>query len=99
LIEAVKRSDGRFRQRLFQARREGLGIDQRRAVETSPIPLAIVNGGADRIVNLDYFDRVPYANLWEGRCHRVAALGHAPFWEGPDNFNPYLERFLGDLAK
>jgi pimeloyl-ACP methyl ester carboxylesterase len=99
LIEAVKRSDGRFRQRLFQARREGLGIDQRRAVETSPIPLAIVNGGADRIVNLDYFDRVPYANLWEGRCHRVAALGHAPFWEGPDNFDPYLERFLGDLTK
>jgi pimeloyl-ACP methyl ester carboxylesterase len=98
LIEAVKRSDGRFRQRLFQGRREGLGIDQRRSVETSPIPLSVVNGGADRIVNLDYFDRVAYANLWEGRCHRVPALGHAPFWEGPDNFNPYLERFLNDLT-
>lgn len=99
LIEAVKRCDGRFRKRLFEARREGLGIDQRRAVETSPIPLAVVNGGADGIVNLDYFDGIPYANLWEGRCHRIPALGHAPFWEGPNDFNPYLDRFLSDVSK
>ena len=98
LIEAVKRSDGRFRKRLFEARREGLGGDQRRAVETGPIPLAVVNGGADGIVNLDYFDGIPYANLWEGRCHRIPACGHAPFWQAPDDFNPYLERFLSNVG-
>lgn len=98
LIEAVKRSDGRFRKRLFEGRREGLGIDQRRFVETSPIPLAVINGGADRIVNLDYFDKVAYAHLWEGRCYRIPASGHAPFWEKPDDFNPHLERFLRDMG-
>jgi hypothetical protein len=43
-----------------------------------------------------YFDTVAYANLWEGHCHRVAGLGHAPFWEAPGNFDPILERFLQD---
>jgi len=57
----------------------------------------VVNGGADRLVNLDYSDTVSYANLWEGRCHRLSGLGHAPFWEAPGDFNPLLERFLHDV--
>ena len=95
--EAVARTDGRFRKRLFEAARTGEGVDQRLIVESSPLPLAVVNGGADRLVNLDYFDTVAYANLWEGRCHRLTGLEHAPFWEAPRNFNPVLERFLNDV--
>jgi pimeloyl-ACP methyl ester carboxylesterase len=97
LREAVVRADGRFRKRLFEAARAGEGVDQRQIVESSPVPLAVVNGGADRSVNLDYFETVAYANLWEGHCHRVAGLGHAPFWEAPDDFDPFLERFLQDV--
>lgn len=97
LRDAVARTDGRFRKRLFEAARAGEGVDQRLTVETSPIPLAVVNGGADRIANLDYFDTVAYANLWEGRCHRLPGLGHAPFWESPSDFHPFLERFLHDI--
>jgi len=97
LRDAVARADGRFRKRLFEAARAGEGVDQRLIVESSPVPLAVVNGGADRVVKLDYFDTVAYANLWEGRCHRLAGLGHAPFWEAPGNFDPILERFLQDV--
>jgi pimeloyl-ACP methyl ester carboxylesterase len=97
LHDAVARADGRFRKRLFEAARAGEGVDQRLVVESSPVPLAAVNGGADRIVNLDYFDTVAYANLWEGRCHRLDGLGHSPFWEAPGDFNPVLERFVGDV--
>jgi pimeloyl-ACP methyl ester carboxylesterase len=97
LREAVRRADGRFRKRVFEAARAGDGVDQRLIVESSPVPLAVVNGGADRVVNLDYFDTVAYANLWEGHCHRLAGLGHAPFWEAPGDFNPVLERFVRDV--
>ena len=65
---------------------------------SSPLPLAVVNGGADPFVDLDYFDTVAYASLWERRCHRLAGLGHAPFWEAPGDFDPLLERFLRDIA-
>jgi pimeloyl-ACP methyl ester carboxylesterase len=97
LRDAMARTDARFRKRLFEAARAGEGVDQRLAVESVQIPIAVVNGGADRIVNLDYIDTVAFANLWDGRCHRLAGLGHAPFWEAPSEFNPILERFLRDL--
>lgn len=97
LRDAALRADGRMRKRLFEAAREGLGVDQRRTVETSPIPLAVVNGAADPLIKLDYFDTVAYANLWEGRCHRLSGLGHAPFWESPAVFAPLLQRFLLDV--
>jgi pimeloyl-ACP methyl ester carboxylesterase len=97
LRDAVVRADGRFRKRIFEASRAGEGVDQRLTVETSPVPLAVMNGGADRLINLDYVDTVAYANLWDGRCHRLPGLGHAPFWEAPAIFNPVLERFLRDV--
>jgi pimeloyl-ACP methyl ester carboxylesterase len=97
LRECVARADGRFRKRLFEAARAGAGVDQRLIVETSPVPLAVVNGGADRIVNLDYLDTVAYANSCERHAHRVAGAGHAPFWDAPSEFNPILERFLRDV--
>jgi pimeloyl-ACP methyl ester carboxylesterase len=98
LHEAVARADGRFRKHLFEAARNGQGGDQRLAVGRSLIPLAVVNGGADPVINLDYVDSVGYGNLWEGRCHRLAGLGHASFWQGPDDFEVILERFLQDMG-
>ncbi len=97
LRNAALRTDGRMRKRLFEAAREGLGVDQRRTVETCRNPLAVVNGAADPLIKLDYFDTVAYANLWEGRCHRLADVGHAPFWQAPGVFAPLLQRFLLDV--
>lgn len=97
LHQAMARTDGRFRKRLFEAARSGAGVDQRLAVESTPVPIAAVNGADDRIVNLDYIDSVAFANLWEGQCHRLPGVGHAPFWEAPSDFNPLLERFLRDV--
>ena len=97
LRDAVVRADGRFRKRLFEAACAGEGVDQRLIVENSSIPVAVVNGDLDRIINLDYFDTVSYANLWQGRCHRLNGLRHAPFWEAPGDFDPVLERFLQDV--
>ena len=97
LHDAMARTDGRFRKRLFEAAHAGEGVDQRLTVESSPTPLAIVNGGADNIVKLDYFDTVAYANLWEGRCHRLDGASHAAFWEAPGDFDLILEHFLQDI--
>ncbi len=94
---AVARTDGRARITMFNAFLAGHGIDQHRTVETSRVPLAVVNGDDEPFVDLDFVDGLNYANLWEGRCHRLPGLGHAPFWEAPEVFDPILERFLGDI--
>jgi pimeloyl-ACP methyl ester carboxylesterase len=97
LREAIARADGRFRKRLFEAQRAGAGTDQRRVVESSLVPLAVVNGGKDPIVNLDYIDSVAYANLWRGHCSRLSGAGHASFWHDANQFNFVLESFLRDV--
>jgi pimeloyl-ACP methyl ester carboxylesterase len=95
---AIERADGLARKTVFKAARSGLGVDQRWFVENSPVPLAVVNGSEDPFINLDYLDVPKYANLWEGRCHRLPGLKHAPFWEAPDIFDGLLGRFIDDVA-
>ena len=95
---AIRRTDKRFRDFLFKAARAGAGGDQRDAVETSQVPIAVVNGAADPLVKLDYLDSIAYGNLWDGRCHRLPRAGHAPFWQQPAAFNTILGRFLDALA-
>jgi pimeloyl-ACP methyl ester carboxylesterase len=98
LGQAVARADGRFRKRLFEAVLAGEGVDQQLTVQSSSVPLAVVNGSADQLINLDYLNTVAYANLWGEQCRRLDGLGHAPFWEAPGVFNPVLESFLQDVA-
>jgi pimeloyl-ACP methyl ester carboxylesterase len=95
---AIERADGLARKTLFEGARSGVGADQRWIVENLPIPLAVVNGSQDPFVRLDYFEVPKYANLWEGRCHRLPGLKHAPFWEAPDVFDELLGRFIEDIA-
>lgn len=97
LYDAMARTDGRFRKRLFEAARAGEGVDQKLTVESSHVPLAVINGAHDKIANLDYFDTVPYGNLWTNKCYRISNAGHTPFWETPAAFNDLLERFLQDV--
>jgi len=97
--EAVARVDQRFRKRLFEGAREGLGSNQRFTVESSNLPLAVVNGSSDKIIKLDYFDTVKYGNLWDNTCHRLPGAGHAPFWQTPNDFNTILGRFLKYVEK
>lgn len=96
--QAIARTDAAFRPALFEGARRGLGANQRDIVSLKPVPIAIANGANDGIVNLDYIDSVPYANLWRGQCARIPGATHSPFWEVPDQFNALLAGFMADFA-
>ena len=97
MLADARRTDGRAREGMLADALAGGVADQRRIAETAGPPLAIVNGASDPFVDLDYFATVAYANLWSGQVHNLEGVGHAPFWEAPERFNPLLERFLRDL--
>jgi pimeloyl-ACP methyl ester carboxylesterase len=97
LRDAVARTDGQARELMFESFRNGIGVNQREAALYSAVPLAIVNGGGEPFVNNDYVVSLPYENLWENKVHLMENIGHAPFWEAPNIFNPYLNRFLESL--
>lgn len=98
LEQVTKRADGRARRLMNQALLEGKGVDQRKAVAETKIPVAIVNGADDVFLKLDVFDRLEYGNLWKGNCIRLEGLYHAPFWQKPEAFLPVLKDFVTDCS-
>jgi len=94
---AVRRTDGRARQYMFEAVFAGTQTDQRELVATSPVPLAIVNGADDPVINLDYIDSLTYQNLWTAQPLRIAGAGHGPHWQRHKEFNELLLGFLHSL--
>ena len=93
----IKRADGRLRKHVLRSLMRGECADQRRVVETNPIPLAVIDGVDDPIVRRSYVEHLNYAALWGGQCHTISGAAHAPFWEQPDSFNRLLHRFLKDI--
>ena len=94
LEAAIARADPRVRQLVFTSFLDGALSDQRQIVETSEIPLAVVNGADDSLVDVDYLGTLSYANLWTRKCYLVPRAGHAPFLDTPVVFNHLLRQFL-----
>ena len=99
MLKAARRTHGIARETFFANALSGGAEDQRKIVETSMIPLAIVNGSDDAFINGAYFATLHYANLWDGEVHVLKGVGHAPFWEAPDAFNPLLGRFAAEVSR
>jgi len=83
----------------MEAALRGEGVDQREVVETADMPLAIVNGREEALVNNAYVQSIHYANLWRRQVFLIDNAGHAPFWDEPQAFNALLGDFLEDVTK
>lgn len=94
----VRRADGRLRKIMFGSMMSGRCADERKVVEISPIPVAMVNGSLDPFFRQSYVAAIRYAALWDGMCHVIPDAGHAAFAEMPAIFNPMLMRFCDDVA-
>ncbi|MBN9890356.1 alpha/beta fold hydrolase [Salipiger abyssi] len=97
LLRAVARTDGRARRLMFTRILAPEATDQQATAIHSRVPLAIVNGEDDVFIDNDFIAAVPYGALWEDTVYRLPGVGHAPFWETPDQFDPYLDRFMASL--
>jgi len=75
----------------------GQGSDQKAVAESATVPLAIINGSKDPVVNLDYIDSLDFANVWEGEPIRIPDAGHGVHREKACEFNAILLRFADFL--
>jgi pimeloyl-ACP methyl ester carboxylesterase len=98
LLEAVRRADGRVRSATVRSMMRGECSDQKRAVETSPVPVALVSGREEPFVRLSYLDTLAGPTLWHGMPLVIEEAGHAPFWDQPAAFNELLAAFAADSA-
>lgn len=99
LLEAISRADGRVRTTVFKGLMRGDGADQKRTVEDSGVPIAIVNGANEPFARLSYLNSLSYRTLWGDKCHVIEGAAHAPFLTAPEQFNPLLAAFVADVSR
>ena len=99
ILKAVARTDGIARQTmLVDWSTPGAGHEHRPFVAQWLQPIAVLQGQQDAFVSGDYLQSLKWNNLWRGEIQFFEGIGHAPFWQDPEQFNDLLDRFLEDLG-
>jgi pimeloyl-ACP methyl ester carboxylesterase len=72
--------------------------DEIKIVSNLKIPLAIIHGAYDIIINLAYITKLHIPSLWRNEIQVIKDAGHSPQWETADEFNNILEEFLKEIT-
>jgi len=86
-------TDGNARACLGAAAQSGSLVDETEIVRNLKIPIAIVQGAEEQIVDLGYLQRLAAPTLWRSAVQVVAGAGHSTQWEKPEAFNALLDAF------
>jgi len=97
IVEEMKRTDGRCRSTLLASIMKGMYRDQLETIKTLRVPIAIIHGSGDQLVQKTYFDGIDMPTLWRGAVQTMENAGHMPQWEQPEQFNTILEQFLEEI--
>jgi pimeloyl-ACP methyl ester carboxylesterase len=97
-LDDVVRTDGRARSNLGASAQRGEFRDECAVVGDLRVPLAVLHGDEEQLVNRRYFDSVAMPTLWRRAVQRIPDAGHMPQWEMPEAFNALTEAFVRDTA-
>lgn len=95
--EAVLKSDGQMRTQLAAStavRKDGVAT-----VANMSVPLAVIHGAEDQLVNVDYIRSLKMPTLWRDEVQVIEGAGHSPHWEQPERFNDLLANFVADVTQ
>ena len=97
-LEDALRTDGRARGNLGASAEQGLYRDEGAVVGDLKVPLAVLHGADEQLVNGRYFASVAMPTLWRGGVQKIPGAGHAPHWETPEAFDALIEAFVNETA-
>lgn len=90
----ISRADGRSRQILGESIMCGEFRDEVKVLADIKIPVAVVLGEHDALVNGAYVERLNIPTLWDGKIQVIPEAGHMPQWDQSDRFNDLLGQVL-----
>jgi pimeloyl-ACP methyl ester carboxylesterase len=97
-LEDALRTDGRARGCLGAAAQDGRYRDEVAVVRDLKVPLAVLHGGDEQLVNGHYFGWVAMPSLWRGAVQMIPYAGHAPQWETPKAFDALVAAFIDETG-
>ncbi len=95
--EDFRRTDGNARACLGAVAQRGGFADETEIVRNLKIPLAIVQGREEQIVDLAYLQRLAAPTLWRGAVQVVDGAGHSTQWEKAEAFGALLDAFASGV--
>jgi pimeloyl-ACP methyl ester carboxylesterase len=93
-LEDALRADGRARAGLPASFAPNASHDEVAVVRALTVPLAILHGEHEQLVNGAYLASLAAPTLWRGAVQIVPGAGHAPQWETPDAFDALVTAFV-----
>jgi pimeloyl-ACP methyl ester carboxylesterase len=97
-MEDVMRTDGRARGNLAASIAPGGARDEVEVVRDLKVPLAVLHGAAEQLVNVRYFASIVMPTLWRCAVQTIPGAGHTPQWETPQAFDALLAAFVDETA-
>jgi pimeloyl-ACP methyl ester carboxylesterase len=97
-LDDVLRTDGRARSNLGASVQRGEARDECEVARDLKVPLGVLHGGEEQLVNARYFGSVAMPTLWRGAVQMIPYAGHTPQWETPKAFDALIESFVTETA-
>jgi pimeloyl-ACP methyl ester carboxylesterase len=94
----VLRTDGRARSNLGASVQRGDARDEGQVARDLKVPLAVLHGGEEQLVNGRYFGSLEMPTLWRRTVQMIPNAGHTPQWETPQVFDALVEAFVDETV-
>jgi pimeloyl-ACP methyl ester carboxylesterase len=95
-LDDALRTDGRARSGLAANAANGGPRDEVAVVRDLKLPLAVLHGGDEQLVDRGYFASLDMPTLWRGAVQTIPGAGHTPQWETPEAFDALIEAFIAE---
>lgn len=93
----IRNTDPLVRKIVGESIPKGLIRDELKLAEELKVPLAILHGEDDQLINSEYLEELSIAMLWRNKIHYIPDAGHSPQWENADKFNALIEEYAREV--
>ncbi|OLR95055.1 alpha/beta fold hydrolase [Actinokineospora bangkokensis] len=97
-VEDILATDGAARTGLAASAGAGQFADEFAILSALRLPLAVLHGAEEQLINFDYLRGLDFPALWRNAVQVVPGAGHAPHQEAPARFAALLTEFILDVG-
>lgn len=97
IIIEMRLADGNARSFLGASIPKGLFKNELEIVEKLNVPVAIIHGEYDALINLEYLNQLSAPTLWKNKIHLISSATHCPQIEQALAFNSILTEFSDEI--
>ncbi len=97
ITDGMSKSSGILRELTPTAIATGSYNNEVDIIEQLNIPLAIIHGENEKMINVNYYHSLNIPTLWKNKVHIIPQSGHFPQLENATGFNEILAEFINDI--